>query len=389
MRKKLFAYGVQSLQGASEQGKAFGLGMKAPELSIILPAYNEAKNIPLIAEKIAATMGGISYEVIVVDDDSPDGTSAVTRRLGLEHPKLRCIRRVGRRGLSGACIEGMMAALAPVVAVMDADMQHDETRLPVMLEEIRNGADLVIGSRYVDGGNATSGFHKKTRARGSELATALANRITGSYTTDPMSGFFMMTRDLADRAAPVISRDGFKILFDIVSRFGEGLTIREVPFQFRERVEGESKLGFLVTVQFLGLLVSRYTGGFIPVKFLLYGLVGFSGLFVHMATLFALNYFVGINFATSQFIATFTAMTTNFAFNNEVTYAHRKLKGMKFVTGLITFYIICGIGALANVSIAVRLFEWDWSAALAGFAGALMSAVFNYAVTKLVTWRDT
>ena len=363
--------------------------MNAPELSIILPAYNEAKNIPLIAEKIAQAMDGRSYEVIVVDDDSPDGTSGVTRELAYERPEVRCIRRVGRRGLSGACIEGMMASQAPIVAVMDADMQHDETRLPVMLDQIGRGADLVIGSRYVDGGSATSGFQKKTRAKGSELATALANRITGEFTTDPMSGFFMMRRDVADRAASTVSRDGFKILFDIVSRFGRGLNVVEVPFQFRERIEGESKLGFLVTVQFLGLLVSRYTGGLVPVKFLLYGLVGFSGLFVHMATLFAMNDFIGIDFATSQLVATFAAMTSNFAFNNEVTYAHRKLTGWRFFTGLATFYLVCGIGALANVSIAVRLFEWDWSAGIAGFVGAMMSAVFNYAVTKLVTWRDT
>ncbi|WP_421858204.1 glycosyltransferase [Oricola sp.] len=363
--------------------------MKTPELSIILPAYNEAKNIPLIAGKIADAMQGLAYEVIVVDDDSPDGTSAVTRQLAFERPEVRCIRRIGRRGLSGACIEGMMASQAPVVAVMDADMQHDETRLPVMLEQIRNGADLVIGSRYVDGGNATSGFQKKTRAKGSELATALANRITGDFTSDPMSGFFMMKRDLADTAAASISRDGFKILFDIVSRFGRNLKIVEVPFQFRERMEGESKLGFLVTVQFLGLLFSRYTGGFLPVKFLLYGLVGFSGLFVHMATLFAFTDLLGVDFAISQFVATFAAMTSNFVFNNEVTYRHRRLTGLRFVTGLATFYVVCGIGALANVSIAVQLFEWDWSAGLAGFAGALMSAVFNYAVTKLVTWRDT
>ncbi|WP_193176719.1 glycosyltransferase [Oricola nitratireducens] len=363
--------------------------MNAPELSIILPAYNEAKNIPLIVDKIADAMGDIPYEIIVVDDDSPDGTARVTRSIAREKPYVRCVHRINRRGLSGACIEGMMAANAPVVAVMDADMQHDETRLPVMLTEIRKGADLVIGSRYVDGGNASTGFQKKTRAKGSELATALANRITGAYTTDPMSGFFMMTRDLADRSARAISRDGFKILFDIVSRFGSELNIREVPFQFRERKEGESKLGFLVTIQFLGLLASRYTGGWIPVPFLLYGLVGFSGLFVHMATLLFLNGVVGVGFTAAQVAATFAAMTSNFAFNNEVTYAHRKLKGWKFVTGLLTFYAICGIGALANVSIAIRLFEWNWSTSVAGFAGALMSAVFNYAVTKLVTWRDT
>jgi dolichol-phosphate mannosyltransferase len=363
--------------------------MNAPELSIVLPAFNEAKNIPLIVDKIADAMGDIPYEVIVVDDDSPDGTAGVTRAIAREKPNVRCVRRVGRRGLSGACMEGMMAASAPVVAVMDADMQHDETRLPVMLQEVRNSADLVIGSRYVSGGEATSGFEKKTRAKGSELATALANRITGDYTTDPMSGFFMMTRDLADRAAKSISRDGFKILFDIVSRFGSELKISEVPFQFRERVEGESKLGFLVTVQFFGLLVSRYTGGFIPVKFLLYGIVGFSGLFVHMATLYLLIDFAGIQFQAAQLAATFTAMTSNFAFNNEVTFAHRKLKGRRFVTGLATFYAVCSIGALANVSIAQRLFDLDWTVTLAGLAGALMSAVFNYAVTKLVTWRDT
>ncbi|QKV17349.1 glycosyltransferase [Oricola thermophila] len=362
--------------------------MKAPELSIILPAYNEARNIPLIVDKIADAMGEIPFEIIVVDDDSPDGTASVTRAIAREKPNVRCVHRINRRGLSGACIEGMMAANAPVVAVMDADMQHDETRLPVMLEEIRKGADLVIGSRYVDGGSASTGFQKKTRAKGSELATALANRITGAYTTDPMSGFFMMRHEVADKAARSVSRDGFKILFDIVSRFGHELKIKEVPFQFRERVEGESKLGFLVTVQFLGLLVSRYTGGLLPVKFLLYGLVGFSGLFVHMAMLFALNGGIGMAFPTAQVIATFAAMTSNFIFNNEVTYAHRKLKGWRFVTGLLTFYLVCGIGALANVSIAVRLFEWDWSAWVAGFAGALMSAVFNYAVTKLVTWRD-
>ncbi|MEM1378238.1 MAG: polyprenol monophosphomannose synthase, partial [Pseudomonadota bacterium] len=226
--------------------------MSAPELSVILPAYNEAKNIPLIVEKIGSALKGVSHEVIVVDDDSPDGTANVTRGLVAQHPHVRCIRRVNRRGLSGACVEGMMAANGPVTVVMDADMQHDETRLPVMLDEIRAGADLVIGSRYVDGGDHTSGFTASSRAKGSEMATALANRITGKYTTDPMSGFFMMRRDVADMIAGEVSKDGFKILFDIVSRYGDRLKIKEVPFQFRERVEGESKLGFLVTIQFLG-----------------------------------------------------------------------------------------------------------------------------------------
>ena len=362
--------------------------VSAPELTIVLPAYKEAGNIPRIVPLIEKAMGGIPHEVIVVDDDSPDGTAAVTRDLARHYPHLRCIRRVGRRGLSGACIEGMMAANAPVVVVMDADLQHDETRLPVMLAEINKGADLVIGSRYVEGGDHKAGFTASTRAKGSELATALANRITGKYTSDPMSGFFMLRRDVADRVAEAVSREGFKILFDIVSRYGKDLTIKEVPFQFRERVEGESKLGFLVTVQFLGLLVSRFTGGFIPVQFLLFSLVGATGLLVHLASFALFNDAMGVDFAPAQMAATFIAMTSNFAFNNEVTYGHKKLKGGRFWGGLLTFYAICSIGALANLSIALKFLDWGAMPIIASFAGAIMSAAFNYAVTKLVTWRD-
>lgn len=363
--------------------------MKAPELTIVLPAYNESGNIGPIVDKIGQAMGGTSHEIIVVDDNSPDGTADVTRKLAVKFPHVRCIRRVGRRGLSGACIEGMMAANAPVIVVMDADMQHDETRLPFMLEEIHMGADLVIGSRYVDGGDHTAGFQEKARARGSELATGMANYITGSYTTDPMSGFFMLTRSTADKAAEVVSKDGFKILFDIVSRYGDELKIVEVPFQFRERAEGESKLGLLVTIQFLGLLISRFTGGIVPMRFMLYALVGTTGLAVHMAALFALSDGAGLNFATSQLLAAYLAMTSNFLLNNQITYAHRKLEGSAFWVGLLTFYVVCSIGAFANVSIAVTIFEFNQSTAFAGLVGALMNAIFNYAVTKLVTWRDS
>ncbi|MBO6637260.1 MAG: glycosyltransferase family 2 protein [Roseitalea sp.] len=360
----------------------------APELTVVLPAYNEAENIPVIVDKIGEALGGVAHEIIVVDDDSPDGTAEVTRSVARTRPHVRCIRRVGRRGLSGACLEGMMAANAPVVVVMDADMQHDETRLPVMLGQIADGADLVIGSRYVEGKKAGGGFHKKSRAKGSELATSLANMITGRYTTDPMSGFFMMRRDVADMVAGTVSREGFKILFDIVSRYGSELDIREVPFEFRERVAGESKLGFLVTVQFLGLLVSRFTGGLIPAQFLLFALVGSSGLLVHLAALYLANSALGIGFVLSQILATYMAMTTNFAFNNEVTFGHRKLTGKRFWAGLLTFYAVCSIGAIGNVAFSERMFEFGAPVWIAGLSGALMSALFNFAVTKLVTWRD-
>ena len=361
--------------------------MTSPALTIVLPSYNEAANIPVIVGKIGDALDGLPHEIIVVDDDSPDGTAAVTRDIGAEKPHVRCIRRVGRRGLSGACVEGMMAANAPIIVIMDADMQHDETRLPLMMAEIEKGADLVIGSRYVEGIKAGGGFHRRSRAKGSELATSLANVLTGKHTTDPMSGFFMLRREVADDVAGCVSREGFKILFDIVSQYGKRLTIAEVPFQFRERQAGESKLGLLVTVQFLGLLVSRYTGGFIPVQFLLFALVGTTGLGVHMASLFLFDA-AGANFTLAQAAATFVAMTTNFFFNNRVTYGHRQLKGARFWGGLATFYAICSIGALGNLAVGERVLELGMPLWLAGLAGAVMSALFNFAVTRLVTWRD-
>ncbi len=361
--------------------------MIAPELTVVLPSYNEAANIPINVERIGQVLKDIPYEVIVVDDNSPDGTAQITRALAQSHPNVRCIRRVGRRGLSGACLEGMMAASAPVIVIMDADLQHDETILPEMLKQIRDGADLVVGTRYAGEGSATEGFNR-TRAKGSELATKLSNRITGDLVSDPMSGFFMLTRDVADKAAAHVSNDGFKILFDIVSRMGPKLTIREVPFTFKERLHGDSKLGLLVTMQFLGLLVSRYTGGLFPTQFLLFALVGMLGVLVHMSVLYFLTGPMQVTFATSQLVATFVAMTSNFFINNNLTYAHMKLRGWRILTGLLSFCAVCSLGAIANISVSVQIYQWQSGVAIAGLAGALMSSVFNYSVTKLVTWRD-
>ena len=361
--------------------------MHSPELTIVLPTFNEAGNLAMMVERIDTALAGIPHEILVVDDDSPDGTAAAARAIGRDKPHVRCIRRIGRRGLSGACAEGMMAAAAPVVAVMDADGQHDETILPAMLARIAAGADVVVGSRYVAGGSAGAGL-TRTRARGSELATRLSQLVLKRAVSDPMSGFFMLRRELADRVAGSVAREGFKVLFDILWRVGPQARVEEVPFTFRERQQGESKLGFVVTMQFLGLLVSRLTGGLLPVQFLLFALVGFSGLFVHLAALYVLAEVGGLSFVWSQLAATLIAMTTNFLLNNWLTFAHRRLKGWRVLYGLVTFCLVCSLGAVANISVAVWVYQFDKATMLAGLAGALMSSVFNYAVTKLVTWQD-
>jgi dolichol-phosphate mannosyltransferase len=364
-----------------------------PELAVIVPSYNERDNVALLYEKVAAALQGVPFEFIVVDDNSPDGTAEVVKGLAREHRNVRCIHRIGRRGLSSAVVEGISASAAPYFAVIDADLQHDEAILPQMLEKALAGDHIVVGTRYTGDGSVGEGL-SKTREAGSKLATRLTGLLTGKSLSDPMSGFFLMRRDVFDEVAPALSNDGFKILLDIIvsagrarARRGKELRIGEVPYTFRPRHAGESKMSPLIVVQFLGLIVSKLTGGLLPTSFLLFGLVGGFGVIVHMGTLWLAHERAGLEFVWAQTLAVVVAMTFNFIVNNELTYANKKLKGWRFYTGLLTFYAVCSIGALANVSVASWIYAFDGQFYLAGLLGVLMSVVFNYSVTRVFTWR--
>jgi dolichol-phosphate mannosyltransferase len=365
----------------------------APELAVIVPSFNERENVPALYRKLTAALAGTSFEMIVVDDNSPDGTAEVARALSRSVPNLRVIHRIGRRGLSSAVTEGMGATSAPFIAVIDADLQHDETILPEMLRRAQSGDDVVIGTRYA-GGGAMSGGLSATREKGSRFATQLATTLTGVNLSDPMSGFFLLRREIYEDVAPELSRDGFKILLDIVvtatherRRSGGALKVGEVPYSFRARQSGESKMSPLVVIQFLGLLVSKLTRGLLPTSFLLFALVGGSGVFVHLVVLYIADIVLHFPFAWAQLSATLVAMSSNFALNNVLTYADKRLKGLRFLVGLLTFYAVCSIGALANVSVAAWIYQASPDLLLAGLAGALMSVVFNYSVTRVFTWR--
>lgn len=365
----------------------------APQLSVIVPSYNERENVALLYEKVTAALGSVPFEFIVVDDNSPDGTAAVVREMARVHSNVRSIRRIGRRGLSSAVIEGILASSAPYFAVIDADLQHDETILPQMLEKALAGDDVVVGTRYTEEGGVGEGL-SKTREAGSRLATRLSSILTGKGLSDPMSGFFLMRRDIFDEIAPSLSEEGFKILLDIIvsaGRFhalhGKELKIGEVPYTFRPRHAGESKMSSLVVVQFLGLIVSKLSHGLLPTSFLLFGFVGGFGVIVHMGTLWLAHERLHFDFVWAQTLATIIAMTFNFIVNNELTYANKKLRGWRWFTGLLTFYAVCSIGALANVSVASWIYAFDGQFYVAGLLGVLMSVVFNYSVTRVFTWR--
>lgn len=359
---------------------------EARQLSIVVPTFNERDNVGMLYERLKATLGQTAWEVLFVDDNSPDETWQLVRELSQRDPRVRCLRRIGRRGLSGACIEGILASSAPYVAVMDADLQHDETRLPQMLALLQSGgADLVVGSRYIEGGSADS-FNRQRRGV-SEFATLIAKRLLHVEIADPMSGFFMIRRDRFEELAPSLSVHGFKILLDIVATARGSLRAVEIPFTFGTRLAGESKLDSMVALDFLGLILAKMTGDAVSLRFLLFALVGSIGLFVHLLTLdVAFNLFE-IPFTESHALGAIVAMTSNFILNNKLTYRDQRLKGFALLRGLLLFYLVCSVGLLANVGVAFSIYGQQPIWWLAGAAGALMGVVWNYAMSSLFVWR--
>ena len=368
--------------GSENARQAVGL----PTLSIVVPTFNERDNVTRLYRKLEAVLADIAWEVVFVDDNSPDGTWNVVRDLARQDSRVRCIRRIGRRGLSGACIEGILASSAPYAAVMDADLQHDETQLPKMLALLTGGqAELVVGSRYVEGGSADS-FDSK-RAGFSSFATSIARRVLGVAVADPMSGFFMIRRDRFEELAPRLSTQGFKILLDIVATAHGELKTVEVPFTFGSRLHGESKLDSMVALDFLGLVLAKFTNDVVSLRFLMFAMVGGTGLLVHLGTLFIALKVLDWPFPEAQAAGALVAMTSNFILNNFLTYRDQRLKGFAVLGGLLAFYLVCSVGLFANVGVAFSVYDQEPIWWLAGAAGALMGVVWNYAMSGLFVWR--
>jgi dolichol-phosphate mannosyltransferase len=356
------------------------------QLSIVVPTFKERGNVAELVRRLDAALSGIAWEAIFVDDNSPDGTAAAVKDIAASDPRVRCLKRVGRRGLAGACIEGILSSAAPYVAVIDADLQHDEKALPAMLARLTDGgADLVAATRYVAGGSAEG--LAGSRGAISALATRMTHRMVGTPLSDPMSGFFMMRRDRFDQIAPRLSPAGFKILLDIAATGGPGLRIAEQPYSFGERFAGESKFNAQIGVEFLGLLLAKMTGDLVDPRFIFFAIVGTIGLVVHLVTLFLVLWLLPEPFRVAQVIATIVAMTSNFLLNNELTYRDRRLKGWGMLRGFVLFCLIGSVGVLANVDLAGFLYEERSVWWVAGAVGAAMSALWNYAMSTLFVWR--
>jgi dolichol-phosphate mannosyltransferase len=360
----------------------------APELAIVIPVLNEADNVAPLVERLTRALAGIRWEAIFVDDDSPDGTADVVRALARLQSNIRCVQRLGRRGLASACIDGILSSAAPYIAVMDGDLQHDEMLLPQMLAKIRaERLDVVVASRYTDAGSV--GDWQRSRVVISDVAGRLSRLVVKADLTDPMSGFFMVERNAFAAAMRSLTGQGFKILLDLFASSPGPLAFAEVPLSFRQRLHGESKLDTLVAWEYLMLVLQKLVGPAVPVRFLLFSLIGALGVGTHLLTLWFGTHMLAIAFPLAQAIATVVAMTGNFLLNNLFTYRDRRLRGRRLVTGLISFYAVCGAGGAANVGVASYVAGGHHSWWLAGLAGAAVSVVWNYAMSSIFTWSGS
>lgn len=363
--------------------------LNGPEVSIIIPTFNERENVDELLTRIHDVLKGVNWEAIFVDDDSPDGTASYVRDIAQNDHRVRCIQRIGRRGLSTAVIEGALACSAPFFAVIDGDLQHDESLLLPMLTALKSDEiDIVIGSRYISGGGV--GDWDRSRVNISHFANKLSNFVTKSTLSDAMSGFFMMRREAFMNCVRNLSGIGFKILLDLFASSPHPLKFKELAYEFKSRQSGDSKFDTHIAWDYGMLLLDKLVGKYIPVRFIAFSIVGGLGVFVHLLVVTLLFKVMEMEFITSQIIATLVAMTGNFILNNILTYHDVRLTGWGWLKGWLSFSLACGIGAFANVGIATYLFsknETIWI--LAALSGILVGAVWNYAITMVYTWQKT
>jgi dolichol-phosphate mannosyltransferase len=359
---------------------------KQPEISVIIPTYNEAENIPILIPRIAQALKKIPHEIIVADDNSPDGTYKIAQRLAGKFPQLRSICRTHNKGLSPAVLDGFAAAHGKYFVVMDADLQHDEKVLPRFYENFKEGFNLVVGSRKTDGGGIEG--WSATRRFISWGASRLAKIFLKGLPSDPMSGYFGISATTYHEIAPDVNPRGFKILLELLARVAKP-RIAEVGYIFKPRTHGESKLTGSVMWNYLVALYDLRFGGILPVRYIKYSLVGLAGLAVNQAALFLFKRGFALPDETALLPAIEIALVFNFAVNNLFTFREERLRGAsKLIRGLILYQVICTLGAYINYAVALHLSSFlHWNIYLANTAGVIIASFWNYYINAQVIWR--
>jgi dolichol-phosphate mannosyltransferase len=377
----------------------------APILSVVTPTFDEAENLPLLVERLHTALGDLPHEIVVADDNSPDRTWEVAEKLAADDPTVRVLRRFHDHGLSAAVLDGMASARGEYLAVIDADLQHDETILPAMLDLLRRGqADVVVGSRESDGGGY--GEWSTRRRAVSWVAAAIAKTLLRVPTKDPMSGYFVITREAYESTASEINPKGFKILLEFIGR-NHDLRVAEVGYTFANRRHGETKLNRSVIRSYLLAVAELRLGRQVDPVFLLYVMVGVFGLVVNslLFTFFEALGFpridTGLNEALdpvySSFVAS-VAITTLllFAINNEFTFWEQRYRGVKVVPAFVVYAAMTFVGTLVHIAVFSWLQEVGFLFSVIGddaarvvhnLVGAVVALVVNWYLNTTYLWR--
>jgi len=370
------------------------------KVTIVSPTYNEAENVPRLVHDVDTALSGIDYELVIADDNSPDCTWAVALDLANQNPRIRVLRRTRNRGLSAAVIEGFLSSTSDYVGVIDADLQHDPAILRQMIAALDAGAEIAVGSRYVDGGG--TGTWNAVRKFQSWVATRLARTFLGVELSDPMSGYFILRRADFSRIHKQLDARGFKILLEIIARLAPS-RLAEVPYTFRARVAGQSKLSSKVVLQYLGQLwrlssVSRY----MSVRFIKFALVGASGTVINLCAFLGFARLLGLRDWRISALATLFANLTNYTLNNAWTFVDRGHRGWSLVRGYVTYLGLSLVGmsastlTFAGLTGAYRAYlhagppaKESYIFALGfQFVAILAGTVFNYELNRRFTWCD-
>jgi len=380
-------------------------------LSLILPTYNESKNVAAIVTQLVALLDGCipnDYELILVDDNSPDSTWKVAQDLTKSYSQLQVMRRQQERGLSSAVIHGWQAARGSILGVIDADLQHPPGILLKLLQAILNGADLAVASRHIEGGGVSDwSITRRFLSRGAQVLGLVVCPAVVGRVTDPMSGYFMVRRSAI--AGPHLNPMGYKILLEVIGRGNIG-SIAEVGYVFQERASGESKVTWKQYVEYLGHLArlrfrarlrfGRTRSGHLrrkfPTKrFYHYGLVGLSGVFVDMTILYLLFNGAGLGLTTSKLIAAEVAIISNFLGNDSWTFADLASKQTGWSSRfkrLIKFNTICAVGLFFDVALLNIFFNWIFNQSLPYRANLIAIgtvAAWNFWLNLKLNWRVT
>ena len=363
---------------------------KKERVSIILPTYNEFENIRPLIKRLLQIEEKYELELLIIDDDSTDGTTDLVKKLAQEESRIRIIHRVGRSGLASAIKEGLLDATGDIAVVMDSDGQHDPLAISQAISLLKsNKLDIVAGSRFLRDSEILGLSQRRTG--GSSLANKLARfSLSKQYQhlTDYMSGFMVFKMHRCMPSIYKVDVNGFKFFYELLSISRGRFNIEEIPLNFLPRNYGSSKLDLSILWDFVISLVHTFSFRVIPRRAISFGLVGATGMVVQLTVTKILMGLLLLEFQTALPVGVVAAATSNYLINNALTFRSQRLNGRLLIKGLLKFLLVASLPVLANVGLATSFYRLVASDPfLAQLAGIIVVFVWNYAASSRFVWN--